>query len=135
MKYTLEQLESLMTKARILGKLTQLNTKCGHAMYLIKDISDGTNLLYIPDDVECITKSKNPSYCDIECKTLKVIGGRNLRDTNKMFFKCKAQSIDLSDFNTSQVTDMNSMFESCESQSIDLSSFDTSQVKKHEFHV
>ena len=46
----------------------------------------------------------------------------------RMFFRCKAQSLDLSSFNTSNVTDMNNMFCECKAHSIDLRSFDTSNV-------
>jgi surface protein len=51
---------------------------------------------------------------------------------SRMFEGCSAlTSIDLSKFNTSQVKDMSRMFEGCSAlTSIDLSKFDTSQVKK-----
>ena len=45
-----------------------------------------------------------------------------------MFSECKAQLLDLSSFDTSNVTNMWSMFYKCQAQSIDLSSFDTSKV-------
>ena len=45
-----------------------------------------------------------------------------------MFEACKAQSLDLSRFDTSQVTDMSYMFYECDAGSIDISSFDTSSV-------
>jgi surface protein len=141
MKYTLAQLESLIAKARLLGTLNQLNTKCGHAMYLFKNILDGVTLLHIPDDVETVEEEEPsyggytpaPTYCNIECKTLMVSGGRSLRDANKMFFKCKAQSLDLSNFDTSSVTNMSHMFEKCEADLLDLSSLDTSNVTDMSF--
>ena len=131
MKYTPEQLEKIIVKARLLDKLNQLETKCGHAMYLLKDILDGVTILYIPDDVECAEEKKpingfpesHPTYCDIECKTLLVSGSRNLMDATRMFYQCKAQSLDLSSFDTSNVTTMTNMFCECEAQSIDLSNF------------
>jgi surface protein len=47
-----------------------------------------------------------------------------------MFSRCESLiSLDLSGFNTSNVTDMTWMFERCSSlQSLDLSSFDTRKV-------
>ena len=47
-----------------------------------------------------------------------------------MFYNCKSlKSINLSSFNTNNVTDMNEMFSGCESlESIDLSSFNTNNV-------
>ena len=46
-----------------------------------------------------------------------------------MFYNCKAQEIDVSEFNTSNVTNMNGMFSYCSSlTSLDLSSFDTSKI-------
>ena len=47
---------------------------------------------------------------------------------NRMFFNSKANSIDLSSFNTSNVVNMTAMFYSSSVQSIDLSNFDTSKV-------
>ena len=71
---------------------------------------------------------QTPDFCNITCKTLKVIGGSGLTSTYNMFYKCKAQSLDLSSFNTSNVEDMRHMFRECKAQSLDLSSFDTSKV-------
>jgi len=45
-----------------------------------------------------------------------------------MFANCKAQSMNLSSFDTSNVTDMSEMFSGCEAHSINLSSFDTRNV-------
>ena len=54
----------------------------------------------------------------------------NVTNMNSMFFNCSGlTSLDLGNFNTSKVTDMSSMFQSCDSlKSIDVSNFDTSQV-------
>jgi len=54
----------------------------------------------------------------------------NVTDMNNMFYYCQGlQSIDLSSFNTSNVTNMSYMFYNCQGlQSIDLSSFNTSNV-------
>ena len=54
----------------------------------------------------------------------------NVTSMNYMFSRCQSlTSLDLSNFDTSNVTDMDSMFYTCESlTSLDLSSFDTSNV-------
>ena len=54
----------------------------------------------------------------------------NVTNMNWMFKDCSSlTSLDLSSFNTSNVTGMNSMFYNCSSlTSLDLSSFDTSKV-------
>ena len=54
----------------------------------------------------------------------------DMRDASYMFYCCEGlTSLDLSGFDTSQVTDMGHMFEECRSlSSLDLSGFDTSQV-------
>ena len=51
-------------------------------------------------------------------------------DASYMFFNCSSlESLDLSNFDTSNVTDMSSMFDDCHSlSSLDLSNFDTSNV-------
>ena len=46
-----------------------------------------------------------------------------------MFNQCKAQSLDLRPFDTSNVTTMGGMFNGCKAQSIDLSSFNTCNAK------
>ena len=54
----------------------------------------------------------------------------NITDMNNMFYKSNAlTSLDLSNFDTSEVTNMSSMFYECEKlTSLDLSNFDTSKV-------
>lgn len=54
----------------------------------------------------------------------------NVTDMNRMFYNCENLiTLDLSNFNTSNVTDMFSMFKLCKNLiSIDISSFDTSNI-------
>ena len=48
---------------------------------------------------------------------------------SKMFYDCRnIKNIDLTNFDTSNVTNMQSMFEGCGITNIDLSNFDTSNV-------
>ena len=62
----------------------------------------------------------------------------NITDMNSMFHACRSlTTIDVSHFNTSNVTDMNDMFYNCNQlESLDVSNFDTSKVTDmtHMFH-
>ena len=62
---------------------------------------------------------------------VKFIFHKLFTNTSFMFYDCSSlESINLSSFNTTNVTNMNSMFSRCSSlQSIDLSSFNTTNVK------
>ena len=52
----------------------------------------------------------------------------NVTNMGNMFGRCSVTSLDLSKWDTSNVTDMNNMFNSCDVTSLDLSNFDTSNV-------
>ena len=52
----------------------------------------------------------------------------NVTDMSNMFAYSQATSIDLSSFDTSNVTDMSNMFEGSQATTLDLSSFNTSKV-------
>ena len=53
---------------------------------------------------------------------------RNVTDMGAMFCSTKATELDVSHFDTSNVTNMSKMFRSCQAESLDLSNFDTSNV-------
>ena len=73
-------------------------------------------------------------YSSLENLDLSIFNTSNVTNMNRMFSNCESlMSLDLSNFNTSQVTDMNAMFGGCSSlTSIDLSSFNTSKVTNTE---
>ena len=56
------------------------------------------------------------------------INDKPIVSMDRMFYESKAESIDVSSFDTSNVTNMSRMFESSAAISLDLSSFDTSKV-------
>ena len=127
--------EVILVKVNALGyTITTFDTDCGHKCYLASSPDNSNHILIIPDDVKHIHPKLN-SFNAINERfyypmseingTLKVIGGKGLDSTRYMFNDCKVQSLDLSSFDTSNVTNMNSMFEWCKAQSIDLRSFDT----------
>ena len=127
-----QKIKNIVLKSKVLGfPVKEIPTACNHKCYLISK-SETQHIIYIPDDV---------TYLNIDLYTLiftdnirdlqgaiKVIGGHSLKDTSCMFYGCHAQSIDLSSFNTSNVTDMSNMFWGCKAQSIDFSHFNTSKV-------
>ena len=56
------------------------------------------------------------------------INDKPIVSMDSMFYESKAESIDLSSFDTSNVTDMSQMFRGSTATTLDLSSFDTSKV-------
>lgn len=111
-------LKDIIAKIRTLG--TPVTSPCGHTYYIIKKTD--TTIVGIPSDVKKL-KSFNSEYI-----TINLIGGSGLESTREMFKECKAKSLDLSNFDTSNVTDMYFMFYRCQAKSLDLSSFDISNV-------
>ena len=66
---------------------------------------------------------------DIEIENLEYLNTENVTKMNHTFYMSDFTSLDLSSFDTSNVTDMFCMFQWCGSlQNLDLSSFDTSNV-------
>ena len=141
--------EATINKAKTLGYIINtFDTACGHKCYIASSPDDTKHILIIPDDVKYIYPDINfdlgdnagwgwhEVYATNICKhmyeingTLKVIGGKGLATTCGIFYGCRAQSLDLSSFNTSNVTDMRGMFKFCRTQSLDLTSFNTSNVE------
>ena len=76
--------------------------------------------------------STRQMFCDCSSLTMLDLSSFNtsqVTSMDDMFEGCPITSLDLSSFDTSQVTDMNAMFRSCyKLTSLDLSSFDTSKV-------
>ena len=127
-----QKIKNLILKATTLGlTLKEIPTYCKHKCYLISQ-SPTQHLIYIPDDVDRLNKNECNLYFTKYIKdlqgTLKIVGGENLQDSTFMFYKCKAQFLDLHSFNTSKVTDMKGMFKECKVKSLELSNFDTSKV-------
>ena len=119
-------------KAKLIGKLVEIPTYCGHTCYAIST-TDEKCVIYIPDDViqlngtnissSALTPILNKIHGDI-----KVVGGVNLINARLMFFRGEMKHLDLSSFDIGNVNSIASMFDSAEIDLIDLSSFDTSEV-------
>ena len=120
----------LLNKIKLLGAGKRIETACGNPCYLISR-NDTEHIIYIPDNVTQLNNVCDSVFYDTVSKlegNIKVMGGNGLIDACKMFMMSRAQSIDLSSFNTSNITSMYAMFSSCKAESLDLSSFDTSNV-------
>ena len=70
------------------------------------------------------TESTDP----VTTKICTSVNGRPIIDMSSMFYGSNATSIDLSNFDTSNVTNMTYMFSNSKATTLDLSSFDTSNV-------
>ena len=132
--------ENLLNRVKTLGYIVNtFDTACKHKCYIASSPDNTKHIFIIPDDVKYIykasvhlvyaAKEKIYSYISNIGGMLKVVGGNGLVSTVFMFSECKAHSIDLSSFNTSNITDMSCMFLECKAQYMDLTSFDTSNVK------
>ena len=128
-------IDKMLPRLKLLGCVTEIDEGCDHKIYLIK-MSEEDYRLIIPDDVTEIKfdtdygKPAPISAIPIESSDAKltVYGGNNLKTARGLFVGTKFRTIDLSKFNTSNVTDMNHMFRECKATSIGLSNFDTSKV-------
>ena len=97
------------------------------------EVEVATSGVDINDYFKSETIDHNPTSVGCWYKFIKKIPKLNLNITNNcsnMFYYCKAEEIDVSEFNTSNVTNMYQMFYNCSSlTSLDLKNFDTSKVK------
>lgn len=129
-----ERIKQLINKSKILGySVREINTvyNNNNKCILISNRSADNHILYIPDNITILNGDRVAVFAkDIEDLKghIKVIGGHNLIDASSMFYRCQAQSIDLTEFDTSKVRTMESMFNSCTAKVLDLSNLDTSNV-------
>ena len=101
--------------------------------YKFKQFSDLIELAKVPDEpvihIEPFVQSGGYGvFQDLNQKSLKIVGGSGLVNCEYMFAYCKASTLDLSDFDRSNLMSMFHMFERCKVPTLDLSSFDTSKV-------
>ncbi len=101
-----------------------------------KNIKAIENEKEIKENCEIYLNNKRIDFCyeykfEKEDKNeIKIISKTPLNNTNFMFFNCSSlTSLNLSNFNTNNVTNMNSMFSNCSSlTSLNLSNFNTNNV-------
>ena len=117
--------------------------------YITLKIKKGNNLpiYYNGNDVQCDSKSTNPNYVYInnvqqsefkykydfvkDSNTVKLVWNNKIKTSTCMFYNCiDITEIDLSHFDTSEITNMYNMFRKCSSlQSIDFTNAITSKVE------
>ena len=97
------------------------------------EVEVATSGVDINDYFKSESIDNNPTSVGCWYKFIKKIPKLNLNITNNcanMFYYCKAEEIDVSEFNTSNVTNMYQMFYDCNAlTSLYLSNFNTSNVK------
>ena len=82
----------------------------------------------IQEDGWGVTLTDKESSNPVTTKLCTTINGKPIVSMNEMFYEVEAESIDLSSFDTSNVTNMSSMFSNSSVTKLDLSSFNTSSV-------
>ena len=129
---TEEKYKKLVLRLKLFGlPITEIPTYCGHKCYLISN-NDQDYTIYIPSDVTRLNEDFDTltftNHIEDLQGTLRIVGGQGLIDTNSMFSGCEAQTLDLSNFDTSNVTNMEHMFWRCKAQNLDLSNLNTSNT-------
>ena len=123
--------EVLINKLKLIGykNAVQIYTEFGTVCYLMSKGNDDYAVI-IPDDIQKVVKSCTGWEAIKNLKgKLKIVGGSGLTDISYMFYGCRADLIDLSSLNTSNVTAMASTFEGCRAQTLILTSFKTQNVQ------
>lgn len=131
-----ELMMKYIQKAKLIGKLVEMPTYCGHTCYAISTTPEKC-VIYIPDDViqlngtnissSALTPILNKIHGDI-----KIVGGVNLINARLMFFHGEMKHLDLSSFDTRNITNMSYLFLDTKIQSINFLNFDTSNVTNME---
>ena len=136
-----DQIQLQVNKARMLGIVDTINTYCKHQCYIIHK-SEIEHILLIPSDVVQLNSNSKfflevTSHLQNLLGTIKVIGGRNLRDANNLFMYCALEvihkphikgHIDVSELHTDKLENTEQMFSNCRASKITLGNFNTSQI-------
>lgn len=131
------QINKIINKAKMTGKqIKQVKAYEGSDITLVQ-LSDTSSILCIPSNVCLIGRVSEENRLDDLDITyikgqLKVIGGYNLKSTSHMFTGLRFDYLDLSAFDTHNVTDMNSMFAWSSIKSINFKNLNTAMVKNME---
>ena len=104
--------------------------------YYTDDNNDGMyDLIFMSEEPICANKDSSYLFYNLTNLTSLDLSNFNTSQVKNMYFmfiSCRGlTSLDLSNFDTSQVTDMSGMFDYCRGlTSLDVSNFDTSQVTR-----
>lgn len=109
------------------NRLVFNNTLSPKDIAKLKLLSDIDTIILTKDDT---VESANKKLRNVKVRSkIIVINNSNITNMTGLFKRCPASEIDLSHFDTSNVTNMNEMFAICNlAKSIDISNFDTSNV-------
>ncbi len=135
----IEDTKHLLAKASLMGfTITKIPSENDTFCYLLSKSYDN-HILYIPDEVVSLNDRKkvhgdNSEYTFADAINriqghLIVVGGRGLKYTNLMFYRCALKTLDLQYFDTSNVISMQGMFKKFFLDStLDLSTLKTDKV-------
>ena len=126
-----EKYRNLVLRLKLFGITNnEIPTYCGHKCYIFSN--NKTHTIYIPPDVTALNKYlSNLVFTNYLCNlqgTIRIVGGRGLKDANYMFWFCTAKNIDLYNFDASNIKSMEGMFKSCKTKDINMGDLDTSNV-------
>ncbi len=114
------------------AEIRVVNEKYNHVFWYDKN---SKIIYYYSPDGSKLSFGKETNKTFLDCRNMEEIDlsgfdSRNVTNMKEMFLKCcSLKKLTFSNLDTSKVTSMSGMFEYCESlESIDLSSFDTSKV-------
>ena len=119
------------------GSISQFRMSCSILSFLFKNASDNTKydlIVYSPDKIflgpkTSLFNSGYGEYTSLVSALFENFDTRFSTTMSKMFMMCSSlKTLDLSVFDTSNVTDMSYMFALTALESLNLSSFDTSNV-------
>ena len=121
---------------KCIGTINNLNCREKKACTTLKALTQGTTYVngqytytYNGSNGWSVLLTDKESADPVTTELCETVNGKPIISMYEMFKDSKAESIDTSSFNTSNVTDMGSMFTGCQSlTSLDLSSFDTKNV-------
>ena len=127
---SLENIKKMMAKAKLMGRLEELESACNRLVYLMH-LTDTQHILYIPDEVELVCSyatSKVHKRLKELSGSIAVVGGQNVTSFVMLFADCRFDSIDCSLMCTDNAYYMSDMFCNCKVPILDLSSFNTENV-------
>ena len=101
----------------------------GQYTYIYKKKRDGFSWVNMSEDGWGVVLTDKDSTDPVTTKLCNSINGKPIVAMSYMFHYSKAESIDLSSFDTSNVTDMRGMFWVSKVKSLDVSKFNTGKVK------
>lgn len=116
--------DKLISKARVLGLgVFRLMTPGGDTCYLIKNNTTKQYILKIPSISNFMNTQLDGNYNKeiTDARTLKVIGGENVRNAEFLFANLQLKNLDLTEFRPNIIENAFGIFDRCVVDRIDLS--------------